>query len=55
MIPPATPLNTVPPAPTPADEKQAQLGMERDNQRRYGNKGRASTVLTGQGAGSTLG
>lgn len=52
-IPPATPLSV--PEPTPADEKAAAIDTERGLRRKYGDKGRASTVLTGQGSSNTLG
>lgn len=53
MVPPKTPMTA--PEPTPADEKREAMTNERDMARRYGGKGRASTVLTGQGASGTLG
>ena len=53
VLPPQTPMTT--PEPTAADERKAQTDTERDLVRKYGGKGRASTVLTGQGASGMLG
>ncbi len=52
---PQTPLSMQPVEPTPADEGAAARDTERKMQRRYGNRGRAATVLTGQGASGALG
>jgi len=55
VIQPQTPLTAAPASPTPADERKAAIDTERGMKRRYGDKGRASTVLTGQGASNALG
>ena len=56
QMPAVTPLTAAeqPKAPTAADEKAAGIATERDLLKKY-NSGRASTVLTGQGANNTLG
>jgi hypothetical protein len=55
MIQPQTPLTPVPTSPSVADEKRESVDAERKMIKKYGNQGRASTVLTGQGASNTLG
>ena len=55
-MPAVTPITAPdqPKPPTPADEKAASIATERDLLKKY-NSGRASTILTGQGANNTLG